>query len=145
MSIRSYMCKEKNFDYVSLVIADKCLQEELKAKFIESGEASKTQFIIKLLKDGLERREGTYKDESVNEIAKLRSEIQAQNKTLEAIYNLIANESSKGEVDRRLLFTLFNMMYTLGNGDYSEIKDFKNMVPFNLISQYKELGIENDS
>ena len=53
------MCKEKNFDYVSLVIADKCLQEELKAKFIESGEASKTQFIIKLLKDGLERREGT--------------------------------------------------------------------------------------
>ena len=36
-------------------------------------------------------------------------------------------------------------MYTLGNGDYSEIKDFKNMVPFNLISQYKELGIENDS
>lgn len=133
------------FDYITINGLDQATKERILKDIKASGyKGSKSNYVVSLMNDGLDKRESLRAISSKEEIQNFDERLSSQKEALDSLLEKVCEGKVDEQVLEKLLIRIYWMIYEIANKTESYVDDIVNgsmdELPLGLLSEQERMN-----
>lgn len=133
------------FDYITINGLDQATKERILKDIEASGyKGSKSNYVVSLMNDGLDKREGLRAVSSKEEIKNFDERLSSQKETLDALLEKVCEGKIDERISMKLLIRIYWMIYEIAGKSGAYVDDIINgsmdELPLSLLNEQERMN-----
>lgn len=133
------------FDYITINGLDQATKERILKDIEASGyKGSKSNYVVSLMNDGLDKREGLRAISSKEEIKSFDEKLSSQKEVLDSLLEKVCEGKVDEQVSKKLLIRIYWMIYEIASKTGAYVDDIvtgsMDELPLGLLSEQERMS-----